>query len=68
MLCLTRGPHETIHISTSDGEIVITVLERRYSSPGTVRLGITAPKKCNVLRGELIEREKQNGNRLDKTD
>ena len=61
MLCLKRGLHETIHIDTPAGEIVVTVLERRHCGPGDVRLGIQAPRELTILRGELIERERREG-------
>jgi carbon storage regulator len=50
MLCFTRKLNETIQIS---GQISITVLSVRGQM---VRLGIEAPKECNVVREELITR------------
>lgn len=50
MLVLQRKKDETVVI---DGETVIQVLEIRGSY---VRLGIIAPRKVKVLRGELCQK------------
>jgi carbon storage regulator len=50
MLVLTRKEGEKVVI---DGEIVITVLEAGRG--GQVRLGIDAPRRHRVLRGELLD-------------
>ncbi len=49
MLILDRSEGERIVISTSDGPITITMLERRR---GSVRFGIDAPAKCYISRPE----------------
>ena len=49
MLILARKVGETLVI---DGDIVITVLEAGRG--GQVRLGIDAPRKHRILRGELL--------------
>lgn len=49
MLILTRRPGERIVI---DGRIAVTVLAVHR---GQVRLGISAPRECRVLRGELAD-------------
>lgn len=50
MLILTRRPGEKLVI---DGDIVITVLEAGRG--GQVRIGIDAPRKHRILRGELLD-------------
>ncbi len=50
MLILARKAGEKLVI---DGDIVVTVLEVGRS--GQVRLGIDAPRKHRVLRGELLD-------------
>jgi len=50
VLILARKAGETLVI---DGDIVITVLEVGRS--GQVRLGIDAPRKHRILRGELLD-------------
>lgn len=50
MLILARKAGEKLVI---DGDIVITVLEVGRS--GQVRLGIDAPRKHRILRGELLD-------------
>lgn len=52
MLILTRKVNEVIHLGD---DIQVTVLSIR---PGAVRLGLTAPADCKILRGELYERER----------
>jgi carbon storage regulator CsrA len=51
MLKLTRREGEALILTTSDGEIVVS-LERLSGSQ--VKLGIEAPKSVRVLRGELL--------------
>lgn len=48
MLVLSRKVGETIHI---DGGIVITIV-RAYGDK--VRVGIDAPRKLNIARGEFV--------------
>ncbi len=50
MLILARKPGEKIVI---DGDIIVTVLE--VARGGQVRLGIDAPRRHRVLRGELVD-------------
>ncbi|MBN8527011.1 MAG: carbon storage regulator [Planctomycetes bacterium] len=50
MLILARKAGEKLVI---DGDIVITVLE--VARGGQVRLGIDAPRRHRVLRGELLD-------------
>lgn len=50
MLVLSRRKGESIVIDVEEG-IEITVLE---ASPGTVRLGIRAPRSIDVWRKEVI--------------
>jgi carbon storage regulator len=50
VLILTRKAGEKVVI---DGEIVVTVLE--VGRGGQVRLGIDAPRRHRVLRGELLD-------------
>lgn len=54
MLVLTRRVGEAVRIDTSDGPIYVAVsaIDR-----GKIRLGIDAPKKCLVLRTELLHAE-----------
>jgi len=47
MLVLSRKQHEAVHVGSN---ITITVLGIRG---GTVKLGIEAPNKVRILRGEL---------------
>ncbi len=56
MLILDRSEGERIVISTSDGPITITMLERRR---GAVRFGITAPAKCIITRPECHARPRK---------
>ena len=53
MLVLSRMLNEEIVI----GNVRIRVLEIRGNR---VRIGITAPQDCQVLRGELLERNDEN--------
>lgn len=56
MLILTRRMGETLVI----GEVVkVTVLGIKGSQ---VRIGIDAPMEVNILREELVEKDKTNGN------
>ncbi len=55
-MILDRSEGERIVISTSDGPITITLLERRR---GAVRFGITAPAKCIITRPEWHAREER---------
>ena len=50
MLLLGRKLGEKFVIATSDGEVVVTVLEFRQG--GRVALGIDAPKHVKVFRAE----------------
>lgn len=50
MLILARKAGEKLVI---DGDIIVTVLEVGRS--GQVRLGIDAPRKHRILRGELLD-------------
>lgn len=52
MLVLGRKENETIHIG---GDITIRVVKVRF---GQVRIGIEAPDALQVLRGELIARDR----------
>lgn len=49
MLVLARRRNEAIHIGD---DIVVTVLD--VDASGVVRLGIEAPRKCRILRHELL--------------
>lgn len=50
MLILARKAGEKLVI---DGDIIVTVLE--VGRGGQVRLGIDAPRKHRILRGELLD-------------
>lgn len=52
MLVLSRTTDEWIQI----GEVRVTILDLTASR---VRLGIEAPEGVKVLRGELVERDKE---------
>ena len=52
MLVLGRQPGETIVI----GDAVVTILSARN---GRVSVGIEAPQETKILRGELVERDKE---------
>ncbi len=54
MLVLTRKLRQGIIIRTSDGLITITILDIRGER---TKVGIEAPKKCLILRDELLQRE-----------
>lgn len=56
MLLLTRDKGETIVITTSDGTITVKLIKPRS---GSAMLGIDAPRQCRVVRGEVIERERE---------
>ena len=49
MLVLSRKLSETIHIGD---DIAITICR---IGPNSVRVGITAPREMNIVRGELKE-------------
>lgn len=51
LLVLTRRNSERIMIATTDGEIVITLVE---TERGRAKIGITAPKDCRIDREELL--------------
>lgn len=51
MLVLSRKPGERIQI----GEAVVTIL---HAGCGRVSIGVEAPRETKILRGELLEREK----------
>lgn len=51
MLVLSRRRDEKIIVQTSDGPIVFTVCQVKG---GAVRVGIDAPKKCKIMREELV--------------
>ena len=53
MLILTRRPGETIYIGD---EVTVTVLGVKGNQ---VRIGINAPDKVNILREELVERDRR---------
>lgn len=57
MLVLTRKENEQITLETSDGLIVLTVVDVR--ADGRVRVGIDAPKSIPVHRREVYERTKK---------
>ncbi len=52
MLILSRKPEESVMIQTQDGSIEIVVTE---IATGKVRLGISAPHGCKILRKELVQ-------------
>jgi len=56
MLILTRRMGETL---VMDGKSEITVLGIKGNQ---VRIGVDAPKTTNVVRKELLEKDKINGN------
>jgi carbon storage regulator CsrA len=58
-LILSRAEMETIVVDSSDGPICITVVAIRG---GKVRLGVAAPPRCPVMRGEL---RREDGSRFD---
>jgi carbon storage regulator CsrA len=62
VLILARKRDESVHINLGGEQerIVIKVLE--VDRHGHVRLGIEAPKRYRILRGELVE-EVRNENR-----
>lgn len=56
MLLLDRKEGESFVLLTSDGEIVVTVIERRRTRYGPrFRLGISAPESVRVVRRELLD-------------
>ena len=57
MLVLSRKKNEQIVIA---GDITITVVEIRGDK---VRLGVEAPQKVPVYRGELLDDIRRNGRR-----
>ena len=56
MLVLSRKKNEDIVMPTTDGQIVVRLLEIRGEN---VRLGIEAPREIEIFRGELLEDAKQ---------
>ena len=61
MLKLTRRVGEALILTTSDGEIVVS-LERLSESQ--VKIGIEAPKSVRVLRDELVYCQHEHAGRL----
>jgi len=57
MLVLSRKEETGITVTTSAGLVQFKVLEIRGNQ---VRLGITAPHDCQVLRDELLETNHEN--------
>jgi len=56
MLVLAREEEEEILIETSDGPIVIKVLEiRKTDDVKKARIGVSAPNRCRVMRTEILE-------------
>ena len=51
MLVLSRKKNESIVIKSESGDIRIVVVE---IDKGKIRLGIDAPKGCQIVREELI--------------
>ena len=51
MLCLGRKPEETIVVQTSDGPVTFKVCGVRGQQ---VKVGVEAPKACDIKRGELL--------------
>ena len=56
MLVLSRNRGDTIHIGNGEDLIIIKVVR---CSDGKCRIGIEAPDKYRILRGELVEKEKE---------
>ena len=52
MLTLSRKENESIIISTSDGEVRVTI--KAIKSAGQVSISIDAPDIVEILREELI--------------
>jgi carbon storage regulator CsrA len=52
MLVLSRRKDERITIDTRDGPIEILIVQVRTG--GVVKLGITAPNDCEIVRNELL--------------
>lgn len=52
MLILSRKPGEDIIIETSDGPVLIRVIDMPQRN--RCRIGVDAPKTCRILRAELI--------------
>ncbi len=55
MLVVGRRLKESITILSSDGPVVITILERKGSDG--FRVGINAPREVKVVRTELLDNE-----------
>lgn len=50
MLLLGRRHNESVTIYTSDGPIVVTLVESRNGT----RIGIEAPRQVRIIRTELV--------------
>lgn len=50
MLVLSRKPGEVIHVGDNIKIYIVRI------TPNNVRIGITAPRGLNIVRGELVER------------
>lgn len=61
MLVLSRRQGESLVIKTSDGNIEITVLDKRGNA---IRAGIEAPRKCAIYRRELMQNANNNDTRI----
>ena len=57
MLVLGRKPGEYVKIGDN---IIVRVLE---DDNGNLRLGIDAPKDVEIVRGEILDKEKQDGSK-----
>ena len=57
MLLLTRRWGESIHINLGNGEEILITLVKKNSSVG-VMIGIDAPKRLNIWRSELKDRQR----------
>ena len=58
MLILSRKKSESIRIMLDGKEVVLTVLSQ---NPASVRLGFDAPQEVKILRSELKEKGKDDG-------
>jgi len=53
MLILSRKPNESIEVTTLDGDTINLMITKINGSQ--VKVGVTAPADCSILRKELIE-------------
>lgn len=58
MLILTRKTGETITITNTESNEVIEIAYLGNNSPTQAKIGISAPRHMNIVRTEIMNRDK----------